>query len=347
MQFTQKSLPDWGFVTIGIRRKNRPCKVSTMKKSTVFALLFGCFLVLSAFGQDKIFQWIPSTSEQVRLDPANYYSGFAYDANPNGGGIQIGIESQQPVTIAMARTVEWTWAAQHPEALADMHFLCLEEHVVKTTYVCNPGPDAVTLVIHDERKSLDRAVYSGLGAALDPNNKVDRAIGEGLAAVLTSGGPVTRRFVSPNDIQVQYYLWKCVQNCYPPQLQWVQQFKEKYELTSFTKIYGGLLPERDGERVSVRIKAPVPMVVAILPAKVADQLHSKPDALEAALEQNSCQQRGVQSLQFECTFNVADGPQSLVVVPESGQNIPRHKKAEIDAYSLKCVANCAVATASK
>jgi hypothetical protein len=48
------------------------------------------------------------------------------------------------------------------------------------------------------------------------------------------------------------------------------------------------------------------MVVAMLPSQIADQLHSRPEALEVALEKNSCQ-RGVQSLQFACTFNWAMG----------------------------------------
>jgi hypothetical protein len=47
-------------------------------------------------------------------------------------------------------------------------------------------------------------------------------------------------------------------------------------------------------------------------------------------------------LQFECTFKAGDGPQSLVVVPESGENVPAHKKAEIEMLAAKCVANCAV-----
>src|SRR5438094_4430854 len=59
-----------------------------------------------------------------------------------------------------------------------------------------------------------------------------------------------------------------------------------------------------------------------------------PISLESALRKNSCQQRGVQSLQFECTFNLDDGPQSLIVVPEAGQKVP-HKKAEIEMLAAR------------
>lgn len=84
------------------------------------------------------------------------------------------------------------------------------------------------------------------------------------------------------------------------------------------------------------------MLVAMLPAQIASELHLKPETLESALEKNTCQQRGVQSSQFECTFNLSDGPQSLIVVPEGGENVPNHKKAEIEMQAAKCVANCAL-----
>lgn len=105
------------------------------------------------------------------------------------------------------------------------------------------------------------------------------------------------------------------------------------------KVYGGYAPDRDGEMVSIKIKAPVPMLVAVVPSSVANQLHGKPDMLESALEKTSCQQRGVQSQTFQCTFNAADGPQSLIVVPETGEKVP-HKKAEVEFFASKCVANC-------
>jgi len=84
------------------------------------------------------------------------------------------------------------------------------------------------------------------------------------------------------------------------------------------------------------------MLVAVLPSSVANQLHGKPEMLEPALEKTPCQQRGVQSQTFQCTFNAADGPQSLIVVPEDIDKVP-HKKAEVEFFASKCVANCALA----
>jgi hypothetical protein len=68
-------------------------------------------------------------------------------------------------------------------------------------------------------------------------------------------------------------------------------------------------------------------------------LYAKPELLQPALEKTSCQQRGVQSLQFECRFDMADGPQSLIVAPEASQKVPK-KKTEIQMWAARCVANC-------
>jgi len=82
------------------------------------------------------------------------------------------------------------------------------------------------------------------------------------------------------------------------------------------------------------------MTIAVLASKLADQVYDKPDSLGSALATTSCKQRGVQSLTFECKFNLADGPQSIVVLPDV--SIPGHKKAEIELQTVKCIANCDV-----
>jgi len=233
------------------------------------------------------------------------------------------------------------------EAIVNLQQLCTQEHVMEATYVCDLPPEAMTLVIRDERNSPDAAVFAGLGAVLKPESKTDQAVGVGIATIMTGQGSVSRRFTSPNDVHIQYYRWDCVQNCIQPEFQWIRQVKEKYELTSFLKVYGGFTPDHDGEQVSIKIKSPVPMVVAMVPSEIANQLHAKPEMFESALEKNSCQQRGVQSLQFQCTFNAGDGPQSLIVVPESTASVPNHKKTEIEMQAVRCVANCALLQSKK
>ena len=312
------------------------------KMPTPFVFLLICAFAGPSFGQqaERVFNWQPGNQEDVRLDPANYHAGQTYHASGNGGNMQVDIKSQLPVTIFLAHTEEWNGALQHPESLVNLQQLCTREHVVETRYSCFVPPVSMTLVIRDERNSPDQAVFAGLGAVLDPNNRVERAVGTGIAAVFTGTGSAgTRRFKSPNDVHVQYFRWLCVENCVQPEFQWTWQVKEKYQLTSFLKVYGGFTPDHDGAQVSIKIKSPVPMVVAMLPSDVANQLHAKPEMFESALEKNPCQQRGVQSLQFQCTFNLADGPQSLIVAPEATGNVP-HKKAEIQMQFVKCIENC-------
>ena len=304
--------------------------------------LFPAFLLLGcaspALAQQKVFEWQPANDETVRLDPANYHSGRTY--GPQGGEIHVDITAERPVTIFLTGADEWNRAMQYPETMRAIRTICLQEHVVKTTYTCDLPLEPMTLIIRDERESANRAAFAGLGAVLNRDSRENEAINRGLAAVLSSDNSPMRRFSSPNDLHIQYYRWVCVSNCFPPQFQWIQQAKEKYELSSFLKVYGGYTPGRDGEVVSIKLKSPVPMLVAVIPSSVASQLHGKPDMLEPALEKTSCQQRGVQSQTFQCTFNSADGPQSLIVVPEDTGNIPHKKKAEVEFFASKCVANC-------
>jgi hypothetical protein len=326
--------------------------MKTQKTQLLFLALALSLFAGTSLAQERVFNWLPANDETVRLDPAYYHTGRTYHPNAVGQNNHVGIKSQKPVTIFMTPEADWNAALQHPEAIASLRQVCLREHVVDTTYVCDLPVEPMTLIIRDERYSPGTPVFAGLGVVLgtmeSAQDNTVRSVSSGIAAVLNSARQSSspRQFKDPNDVHIQYYRWDCVENCVQPEFQWRQEIKEKYELTSFLKVYGGFQPDHDGQRVSIKIKAPVPMLVAMLPSQVADRLHSQPDALEAALQRNSCQQRGVQSLQFECTFNLDDGPQSLVVVPEAGQKVP-HKKAEILMFALHCIDNCEMLQSAK
>ena len=103
-----------------------------------------------------------------------------------------------------------------------------------------------------------------------------------------------------------------------------------------TEVYAAFLQRKNGAALLT-----ASLAGHKLPSDIANQLHAKPEMFEPALEKNPCQQRGVQSLEFQCTFNAGDGPQSLIVVPESTERVP-HKKAEIEMQAVKCVENCAM-----
>ena len=106
------------------------------------------------------------------------------------------------------------------------------------------------------------------------------------------------------------------------------------------KAYSLPLPEHDGEQVEVKLKSPVPMLVAVVPSATAEQLYSKPEMLQSALDTGICLERGMQSMNFACKLNADSGAQSLIVAPEQAAGIPPRAKAEIELKSVKCVANC-------
>src|SRR5438874_2073499 len=285
------------------------------------AILLGLLVLLSAscWAQDKVFDWVRASDEFAQLYPADYHAGRVYRPGNDGGNMHVNIEAKQPVTIAMAFSKEWNEAQEHPETISDLEFRCMREHVVNTTYECHLPPNRpMVLLVRDER-TQDRAIYKG----------IDAMLGQG-----------ARQLVSPNDLRITYHSWLCVQNCLQPEFQWVLLLKEKYELTSVPKIYSLLTPERDGQHLSVKIKAPVPMTIAVLPSKAADQVYDNPSTLRSELDNTSCKQRGVQSMTFDCLFNLADGPQSIVIMPDAGAS--SRKKAEIELQTVKCIANCDV-----
>jgi hypothetical protein len=280
--------------------------------------LFVCASIASVSAQvpPRTFDWVRASVESVQLDPADYHTARVYRPGPDGGNMHVVIEAKQPVTLAMTGAEEWTAAQGHPEKWGNLEYRCLREHVTSTTYECHlPPSQAMVLVIHDERTP-------------------ERAIVQGIGAILGKGG--ARMLVSPNDVEITYHSWSCVANCLQPEFQWVRLVKEKYELSAVPKLYSILTPEQDGQKLWMKIKAPVPMTLGVLPAGLADQIYDKPDQLGSALAQTSCKQRGVQTMEFDCFFNLADGPQSLLVVP----NDKSHKKAEIEVQTYKCVANC-------
>ena len=270
--------------------------------------------------QEPTFDWLATNDESVRLDPAGYHTGQVFKSSEQGGNVHVDIEAQEPVTVEMAPAEQWSEALRHPELLPRITFRCIREHVMKMTYVCEvPQGRPMTLVIRDERDG-GRTAVTGFGAGLDDHGTV-------------------RDFISPNDIQIHYYRWVCVENCNPPQYQWVTQLKERYELTRAMKIYDRMAADRDGEPFTVKVSSPVPMTVAIVPSLVAERARGRGD-INGALGDGNCMQGGVQSTTFECTFDVSDGPLSLVAAPEAGSKLASNEKAEVEVTASKCVANC-------
>jgi len=287
---------------------------------TLFAVIFGiCVLSVSVQGQDsaKTFGWVRASDETVQLDPGDYYSGRVYRPGPDGGDMHVIVHSRLPITVAMVPADQWSAARQHPEQEGEIEYRCMREHVTDTTYECHLPARHMVLVMYDERRT-DRAIFRGINVIVDKG--------------------IVRKFMSPNNVLVTYHSWSCISNCLEPEFKWVLLSKEKYEVTSIPKLYGVSAIENDGQKLWVKIKSATPMTLAVVPSNMADKVYDQPGSLNSVLSQTACKQRGVQSLEFDCTFNMADGPQSLLVLPD--QPMKNHKKAELEVQTYKCVENC-------
>jgi hypothetical protein len=267
---------------------------------------------------EKKFGWVWASDQTAQLDPADYHGGRVYHPAPEGGNMHVIIKAERPVTVMMAPESEWNDALNHPDEMPNINFRCVKEHVVEAIYECHlPSERPMVLVVHDERTG-------------------GRALVQGISVVLNRG--VAHQFVSPNSVRISYHRWACVENCREPQFQWTRLVKEKYETSPVPKLYSVLNPERDGQPVWVKIKAPMPMTVAVLPSQLADEIYNDRGALASALSQTTCKQRGVEKMEFNCQINAADGPHSLIVIPEGP--LRNHKKTEIELQTSLCVANC-------
>jgi hypothetical protein len=282
------------------------------------AALLVCGFVITAHAQDnRVFDWTPANSETIPLEPASMHAGRVYHPAAGGGNMHVSIESRYPVTVGMAWADEWNAAMQHPDAPVNFDFLCVKEHLTSTTYECHlPSERPMIITFRDERRP-EKAVVSTIRVIL---------------------GPGAQQLISPNDLHIQYYSWSCVDNCILPEFHWRRILNEKYEVTPVPKVYSLMTPDHDGQELSVKIKSPIPLTVALLPSHLADQVYDKSVSLTDALDQTGCKERGVQSMSFNCTFNVANGTQTLLILPDTA--FSGHKKASVEVNTVKCVDRC-------
>ena len=289
-----------------------------MRKSYFFAaLLLSAFATISTPQDNRVFDWTPANAETIPMEPASWHGARIYQAAAGGGNMHVAIEARYPVTIIMAWADEWNSAMQHPDAPANINFFCMREHVTSTIYECHlPSERPMIITFRDERKP-EKPVVSAIGAIL---------------------GPGVRQFISPNDLHIQYYNWSCVNNCVQPCFGWRRILNEKYDETPAPKVYSLMTPDHDGQELKVKIKSPLPLTVELLPSHLADQVYDKSVTLTEALDQTGCKERGVQSMTFNCSFNVANGSQTLFILPDI--SFSGHKKANVEVETVKCVDHC-------
>jgi len=283
------------------------------------AALLACAFAATATAQDnRVFDWTPANSETIPLEPASMHAGRTYRPAAGGGNMHVRIESDYPVTVAMTWADAWNTSMQHPDAPVNFEFLCVKEHVTSTTYECHlPSERPMVITFRDERLP-QKPTVTAIGVILGPGAQ--------------------RLITSSNDLHIQYYSWSCVNNCIQPDFEWRRILNEKYEVTTAPKVYSLMTPDHDGQELSVKIKSPIPLTVALLPSRLADQVYDKSVSLTDALSQTGCKERGVQSMNFNCTFNVANGTQTLFIAPDI--TISGHKKANVEVHTVKCVDHC-------
>ena len=170
---------------------------------------------------------------------------------------------------------------QNPDAPVNFEFLCVKEHVTSTTYECHlPSERPMIITFHDERRP-QKPVVTTIGVIL---------------------GPGARQFMSrPTIVHIQYYAWNCVDNCVLPEFHWRRILNEKYDVTPAPKVYSLMTPDHDGQELSVKIKSPIPLTIALLPSHLADQVYDKTVSLTDALRPNRMQgtRRPVDELQLQ------------------------------------------------
>lgn len=294
-----------------------------MRNCVTMVMLCLLTTLLSAQMPDKVFEWQKASTEDVQLDLSEYHAGRVYRPASGGGDMHIIIDAKLPVTVMMAFARDWNEAINHPESLVNVEYRCIREHVLNTVYECHmPDGRPMVLVLRDKRLPLHPRVQ---GVAVP-----------GIGVIFNKGG--LKNLVAPNTVQITYHRWACIENCIQPEFRWSLLVKEKYQLTSSPKLYSVLTPERDDQEVWMKIKSGAPITIALLPSRLADQVYDHRETVSSALAQTTCKQRGIEKMEFSCKVNLADGPQSLIVLPDSP--LKSGKKAEIEFQSFNCVANC-------
>ena len=281
-----------------------------MRKLSIFTVLLLCTFASNSSAQAPT-TWIAADAETIPLEPASLHAGRIYRPAAAGGDMHVQIDSRYPVTVAMTWADEWNASQQHPDAPAHFSFICVKEHVTSTIYECHlPSERPMIITFHDERRP-EKPVVTTIGVIL---------------------GPGVRQFMAPNDLHIQYF------RVLQPEFHWRRILDEKYQITSMPKIYSLMTPDHDGQELSVHIKSPIPLTIALLPSHLADQVYDKTVSLTDALDQTGCKERGAQTMNFNCTFNVANGTQTLLIIPDI--DFSGHKKATVEVDTVKCVERC-------
>jgi hypothetical protein len=273
--------------------------------------------------QQKTFDWIAQNPSSYRIGPG-YHSGVAL-YNPHGMEaihVRVDIDAHQPVTLGVVRLEDWDKAVRNPGLLSRLDYACLTEEVTHISYSCNfyPSNVARVVVVRDARPT-ERNIIAGVATS-------SSFVQNGLSATFA------------NNVHVTPYYWECVNHCDlpdPPQFAWVER-KEKFEITAAVISYGPFTPERDRDKLRIRIKTQAPLTVAVVPSNLAAELSAHRDQARQILARTACLQYGIESVTLDCSLQKGDGAMQVVLLPDA--DVRKKKKAEVTISSEQCVANC-------
>ncbi len=274
-----------------------------MKWLRCFLFLSGFTLIQSVHAQQKVFNWVAGGEEQIRLQPGMYYAVGPFAFQPDfrhAGAIKLALHSAKPVFVGVVPQNAWNYVVQNPQTVAGLQYFCLKENVLQIEYDC-PGLN-----------TFDSPFVVVIHDLTDPNAQLGQILLGGLGLYLRSKKLVEQAASSgptSNDVSITNYGWQCVQNCDLPVFRW-------------------------------REVVPVPMAFATVSPEEAANLRANPEGFNSVAAKSKCQQRAVQKMSVTCTFSLADGPQEIVLLPESGIQIPSNKKASFSVSLPRCVENC-------
>jgi hypothetical protein len=244
------------------------------------------------------------------------------------------LHAAKPVFVGVVPQSAWNYVVQNSQTVLQLQYFCLKENVLRIDYSCeglNTLDSPFVVVVHDltdPNAQLGRAfLLGGLGLYAHSKALLEQAAAEGIKP-------------TDNDVSITSYSWKCVENCDVPVFAWREVVKEKFPIMRVTKSYGPFTPEHNGDEMKISLNSPVPMAFATVSPEEAANLRANPDGFNSAIAKSRCQQRAAQKTNITCTFSLADGPQEIVLLPESGIQIPANKKASFSVSVPRCVENC-------
>ena len=293
--------------------------ITRLKCSLVLLGVLACATAASA--QQKAYGWIPQDSDSYRMMPGAY-NGIAV-FNTQGYQalhIRLDIEAREPVAIGVVSQDDWNNAIHNPELLHKLNYACLSEGVTRLNFSCDVAAFTSRVVVVRDLRRVEHPSVAGVGAPL---------------VRMAYNGYFS------NEVRVTPFHWGCTAYCDlpdPPSYAWVDLRREKYEITSALKSYGPFNPQKDDDKIRIYVKSPFPMTVALVPSDLVDQLYADRDQAHEILSKTSCKQYGVQKSTFDCTLQMSDGPQQVVLLPEV--EINKKKKAQVEISTVQCVANC-------